>query len=421
MNKSIELQNASSRFLLAAAALVCLIVTSFFVKWCFANAIATRAPNIEVAELAINLAPNDPQTHYALGVLDEKTFLAEDLAESLNEFEKAVALAPHDYRLWLALGKSREKSGNAAGAELAVRRALALAPNYAQLQWTLGNILLRQGKTTEAFAEIRRAAESGETYRLPAISTAWQIFGGDTAQIKQNLGDSDELKSALAVFLAKEKRFDEAIEVWNSLTVGENKNPIKANGEELLRELMTAKKYRYALKVQTQINNNDAESFSPAKVFNGGFETDIKREQASVFDWQIADGVQPQIGFDDKQKTSGERSLVVIFNSTDGKDFRQIAQTVAIETSGRYVLEMSYKSNLKTAAGVHWEILDASDDKILATANLNPNSDWTKLTTEFVVPENTQAVTFRLVRDACKSIICPITGKVWFDDFSIHQ
>ncbi len=233
MTKSIKIKTDSSRFLLPAAGAVCLIITVFFVKWCFANAIAARAPNAEVAQLAIDLAPNDPQTHYALAVLNDKIFSPEDLLKSLAEFEQAVALAPNDYRLWLALGKARERNGDAAGAEVALRKALGLAPNYAQVQWTLGNILLRRGKTEEAFAEIRRAAESGETYRVPAVTTAWQIFGGDAARIRQNLGDSNSLKSALAVFLVKEKRFDEAMEIWNTLPVAAKKTLLKPDGEQL--------------------------------------------------------------------------------------------------------------------------------------------------------------------------------------------
>lgn len=380
MTKSIKIKTDSSRFLLPAAGAVCLIITVFFVKWCFANAIAARAPNAEVAQLAIDLAPNDPQTHYALAVLNDKIFSPEDLLKSLAEFEQAVALAPNDYRLWLALGKARERNGDAAGAEVALRKALGLAPNYAQVQWTLGNILLRRGKTEEAFAEIRRAAESGETYRVPAVTTAWQIFGGDAARIRQNLGDSNSLKSALAVFLVKEKRFDEAMEIWNTLPVAAKKTLLKPDGEQLSAAMMAAKKYLFGLKIQTEIYETEAENFAPGKIFNGNFEADVKREKASVFDWQIADGAQPQIGFDDKQKVGGARSLVIVFNSADGRDFRQISQTTAIEAAGKYVFEIFYKSNLKTAAGLRWEIADPADGKVLAATSLNSNSaEWTNL------------------------------------------
>lgn len=422
MIKSIKLKTASSRTVLIIAGFLCLAAIFFFVKWCFANAIAEKAPLKEVAELTVDLAPNDPQTHYALAVINEKTFLSEDLSRSLNEFEQAVALSPNDFRLWLVYGKARERSGDGAGAELALRKALEFAPNYAEVQWALGNVLLRRGAVREAFFEIRRAAESDKNYRIPAVAAAWQISGGSLANIKQNLGDSANLNSALVMFLAKQKRFVEAVEIWNALPAEEKKTTLKTEGEALFGELIAAKQYRSALEIQTSIGDkSNAENFAPGKIFNGGFEAEIKREKATVFDWQIADGGQPQIGFDDNQKVGGARSLVIIFNSTDGKDFRQVSQIVAVEAARKYGFSLFYKSDLKTFGTLRWEIVDDSNEKILATTNpISANADWTNLKTEFVTAADTEAVTVRLVRESCKSIICPIAGKVWFDDFSIN-
>ncbi len=422
MIKSIKLETASSRTVLVIAGFLCLVAIFFFAKWCFANALATKAPSKEVAELSVNVAPNDPQTYYALAILNEKTFLSENLPKSLSAFEQAVALSPNDYRLWLVYGKTLERSGDSAGAERALRKALEFAPNYAQVQWTLGNILLRRGEIREAFFEIRRAAESDMNYRIPAIAAAWQIFDGNLANIKQNLGDSPNLNSALVMFLAKQKRFAEAVEIWNALPAEEKKTTLKTEGEALFRELVAAKQYRSALEIQTSIDDkSNAENFAPGKVFNGSFEAEVKREKANVFDWQIADGGQPQIGFDDNQKVGGTRSLVIIFNSTDGKDFRQVSQIIAVEAIRKYDFSLFYKSDLKTSETLRWEIVDDSNGKVLATTNpISANADWTNLKTEFVTAAGTEAVTVRLVRESCKSIICPIAGKVWFDDFSVN-
>lgn len=420
MVKSIKLETLSSRAVLIGAGFVCLTAAAFFVKWCFANAIAAHAPTKEVAELSVNLAGSDPQTHYALAVLNEKSFLPEDLPKSLAEFELGVALAPNDFRLWLALGKARERSGDAAGAELAVKKALDLAPNYAFVKWAFGNVLLRRGKTEESFFEMRKAAESDILYGNQVIATAWQISGGSLASVKQNIGDSAILNSALAVFLAGQKRFDESLEIWNALPAAEKKSALKKSGEELFGKMIAAKMYRDALRIQKDIGETDAENFAPGKIFNGSFETDVKREKASVFDWQIADGAQPQIGFDDAQKLEGNRSLVIIFDSSNGTDFRQISQTIVIEAKRKYVFEAFYKSDLKTGATLHWEIADASDGKILAATNaVSTGAGWTNLKAEFITSENVQAIILRLAREQCKSVICPISGKVWFDGFNL--
>lgn len=420
--KSIKLETSAFRVVLLIVAVACLTAVFFFVRWCFANAISSQAVDKDLAATLTNLAPDDPQAHFALAVLSEKTFLSEDLPKSLAEYEKATALAPNDYRLWLALGKSRELNDDRAGAELAFRKAMELAPNYSQVQWTLGNVLLRQGKTDEAFAQLRTAAENDARFAGQTISIAWQFSEENLAQVRQYLGESPKINVALVSFLAKQKRFDEALEIWNTVPAEEKSTIFKLNGEELFRELLAAKRFREAFEIQAQTGAADAANFTVGKISNGGFETDVKTKDASIFEWQIEDGLQPQIGFDDVQKRGGNRSLVIVFNSTTGKEFRGLTQTVAVVSGKNYKFEAFYKSALRATATLRWEILDAADGKVLATTDkTSAESDWKILQTQFSVPAATQAVTVRLARENCKTGFCPITGKIWFDDFSINQ
>jgi tetratricopeptide (TPR) repeat protein len=419
MTKSIKLDSSAKRIILLIVLLFSLACAFFLVKWCLANAIASQAIYKEVAELAIDWAPDDPQTHFSLGVLYEKSFLIEYLPQSLEEYEKAAALAPNDFRLWLVVGKARERVGDAAGAENALRRSLELAPNYSEVQWTLGNVLLREGKSSEAFDQIRKAA-SDPKYVAPAISIAWQIFDGDIAQIRQNLGDSAQTNSALAVFLVKQKRFDEAMQIWNSLPAGEKKTTFRQTGDDLYKEMIAAKKYRSALQIQNEISTNTANQ-SIGKISNGGFEEEIKASNQGVFDWQIAEGARPQIGPNNVQKHGGNLSLLVIFNSPDGKDFRAVSQIVAVDAGKHYEFEAFYRSELKTSATLKWEIADADGKIIAATGAISNDADWTRLWAEFVAPENTEAVIIRLARENCKTSICSISGSVWFDDVSIKE
>lgn len=417
--KSIKLATIVQRALLLGVGIVCVTSTLFFFKWCFAHTLASQTEIKELAEFTVALAPNDPQTHYALAALSERNFAPEDLSRSLNEYEKAVALSPNDYRMWFALGKARERSGDAVGAELALKKAIELAPNYSRLRWAYGNILLRQSKTAEAFVEMRQAAETDKTFIAPLVATAWQIFDGDLAQIKQNIGDSTQINFVLPTFLAKQNRLDEAFSIWDSLPADAKKTTFKENGEELFNQLLETKKYRDALRVKSQISEANAENSAVGTIFNGSFETDIK-PNADIFAWQIADGIQPQIGFDVSQKRGGNQSLVLVFNSSSGQDFRIVSQTIVVESGKSYALEAAYKANLKTSATLRWEIVDASDNKVLATTEaVAANVDWTGLTANFTVPETTQAVTIRLAREVCKLSPCPIAGKIWFDDFNL--
>ena len=420
--KSIKLNTTALQIAVWALAIVCAGSAYVFAKWFFANTISARAVHKDIAEFAVGLAPRDPQTHFASAVLHEKTFLPDDLPKSLAEYEQAVALSPNDFRLWFELGRARERSGDAAGAEKALRKAVTLAPNYSQLQWSLGNFLLRQGSETESFALIRKAAESDKNFASPAITSAWQLFQGDVARMKSYAGESVNLRAALALLLAKEKRFEESSEVWSSLPEAMRQTDFKANGDEIYQKMIEAKKYRSAIRVFSDIAESDEKRFVLGRVTNGGFEANINPQNPAVFEWQIGEGVEPQIFVDKAQKHGGEISLVMVLNNKDGKAFRNISQTVAVEANKRYVFETFYKSDLKAENTFKWEIADAADNnKILAsTESTAPVADWTKLKTEFVVPEGTEAVTIRLGRVPCSTTLCPITGKLWFDDFSLN-
>ncbi|MDQ3798250.1 MAG: tetratricopeptide repeat protein [Acidobacteriota bacterium] len=420
--KSIPLNSLVRHVGLPLAALCCLLGVFFALKWYLANTISARAEQKELAQLAADLAPGDPQSFYALAVLDEKSFLPEDLSKSLAEFETATALSPNDYRLWFALGRARDRAGDAEGAEAAMRKALELAPHYAQVQWAFGNILLRRGKPDEAFAVMRKAVEGDATFANPAVSIAWQIFDGDVSRISQAVGDSPQAKSVLSAFLARQKRFDEAFAAWNALSEKDKKETYRQSGDELLKQLLQAKKFRDALDVQTQLAAPDAEKPAPEKITNAGFETAVNTASPSVFEWQIADGAQPVIGVDDKQKRNGNFSLVLAFNSPNGQDFRAVQQTVVVSPNKTYKFEVSFRSELKTSGSVKWEIVDAAaDGKVLAATQAVPGSaDWSKLTATFTAPAATEAVTIRLARTACTAPACPISGRIWFDDFRLE-
>lgn len=419
--KSIKIETLAARAVLIAAGLALFVGAVYSARWYFGGAIAANTDYKEVADFAVGLSPGDPQTHFVLAALSERIFLPEDTAESLAEYEKATALAPNDFRLWFSLGRARERAGDAAGAELALEKSLELSPNNSQARWTYGNILLRRGKTGEGFNEIRRAAESDETFINPAIVVAWQISGGDPAQTKLNLGDSERINSLLAIFLARQKRFDEALEIWNALPAEEKRTTFREAGEQLYGVLIGAQKFRDAVRVRSAIGGSEAQPPAIGQIGNGGFEWEVKTKEAGVFEWQIAEGGRPQIGFDEAQKRSGNRSLVMAFNSPDGKDFRGISQLVAVETGKNYKFEAFCKADLKTSATFVWEIASATDGKVLATTGAaSPNADWSSLKAEFTAA-NTEAVTLRLAREACKLPICPISGKIWFDDFSISQ
>ena len=161
-----EVVHLSTRNIVVKALLIVLLLAAgvwsyFVVRWYIGNTLAEyfnpTESNLRVAEMARSLAPNDPLTHWRVAQVEQKSLPLDQQAQSLAEYEKAIALSPNDYRFWMALGTASEQAGDPAKAERALKQAVALAPAYAYPHWYLGNLFLRDGRYDEAF-EIGRAS-----------------------------------------------------------------------------------------------------------------------------------------------------------------------------------------------------------------------------------------------------------------------
>src|SRR5688500_14359687 len=139
-----------------------LLSSWFIVRWHVGNTIAEYfTPDErrqEMAEMAVAWAPKDPLPHWRLGSLIQREMPPDQIGQSVAAFERAVSLAPNDYRFWMSLGQALEQAGDAEKAEKALREAVRLAPAYAYPRWYLGNLLVRSDRYDEAFKELRQAS-----------------------------------------------------------------------------------------------------------------------------------------------------------------------------------------------------------------------------------------------------------------------
>jgi hypothetical protein len=293
-----------------------------------------------------------------------------------------------------------------------------LAPNYSVVHWTLGNALVREGKLDEGFAEIGRAIESDANYAAPAVAIAYSLYEGNLSQIRSVIGESPNAKGSLALALAKAKRYDEAVEIWNSIQAAPAGDSLSVMRKSLSNELLSAKKF--VLTESLDKTENDEGGSVPGQIYDGGFEQGIKVDNASVFEWQITPGTQPQVVRNTRQPHSGATSLVLLFNSNDGNGLRQLSQTIAVRPGGKYSFQGFYHSDLKSAEPLVWQIVNASNNLVVVELSLKePVADWTPFSISFAVPADTDGIVVRLTRASCGSSICPINGSVSLDDLSL--
>jgi hypothetical protein len=123
------------------------------------------------------------------------------------------------------------------------------------------------------------------------------------------------------------------------------------------------------------------------------------------------------------QKHEGKRSLRVVFNGFDKAELYDISQLITVDSSARYSLSFWLKTNeLKSSGMPTLEVVNAINNKIIASSESFPTgtNDWKKITVNFTVPEDTEAVAIRTTRAYCGDA-CPIVGIFWYDDFQLKK
>jgi hypothetical protein len=403
-----------------------LLITSVYIvtRWCLGNTLALHAQDFTSAQWASRLAPADPQSHFTLAVLYEKSLLPEDVTTAVQEYEHAVSLSPHDYRLWQALGRARERAGLTSQAENAFLHAISLSGSHANPRWLFGNFLLRQGRTDEAFSHLRIAGQSLPSLKPQVLSLAWSVYDGDLTSVTRALGDKVSTRVLLIDQLVRLKRFDDALALWAELGPGE-KRYFADTGNGLLQSLLGAKRFSDAMHVWQDISPTGESTPTIAEMTNKGFEQDITLPNRNFFGWTIEEGNQPAITVDTVRYNGGARSLLLTFNSRTGAELRDVSQFVLVEKGTRYRLEFYVRTeDLKSLSTLVVEVLDADEgtNKLASTTAVPPGTnDWSQVTLEFATPRTTNMITVRIVSAPCPSSVCPIFGKIWYDDFNIRR
>jgi tetratricopeptide (TPR) repeat protein len=421
----ISLRGPLRSALLLLPLVLALVGAWFSVRWFIGNTIADNLNpddrGLENARLAAGLAPDDPLAHWTLAALEQSKLSLDQPNLSLAEYERAVRLAPQDYRFWLALGRALEQSGESRKGEQAMRRAVELAPAYSYPRWYLGNLLLRSGQEAEAFEELRRASDADPQLRPQVFSLVWEVYGKNPAELSKAIGSAFETRAEFAKFLIERKQIDDGLNIWRGLGAAE-KQANRAVGESLKKTLAEARRFPQALEIWNDLAASDAGHARVGQILDGGFE--LSTASASVFGWQLKSGQQAQGSVDPAIAHGGSRSLRLLFKARSNVDLT-VSQLVVVEPGTQYDFEAFVKTNKLESAGLPVvEILDAADGSVLASSQPAPGgtNDWQSIPIALKTGAKTEAIIVRINRASCgDNSVCPIFGTVWYDDFDLRR
>ncbi|HEY0544525.1 MAG TPA: tetratricopeptide repeat protein [Pyrinomonadaceae bacterium] len=372
------------------------------------------------AEEASRLTPTDPEAYRARGV----AYLAMGkAADSAREYERAAALRPQHYLLWLDLGRARDQADDVEGAIVALREAVRLAPFFAQPRWQLANVLFRAGRYEEAFPELRRAIAGDSTLLPLGLELAWAASGGDVRAVEQLIQPTNSsARLTLARFLAKHGKALEAVQLFRG-TGGINETDQRA----LLAELLATKKYSAAYEVwATGRAGIDNSNHGVGALTDGGFEGKISRNDPGFgwqANWQVA---TVRIMRDDKEKHEGSLSLRFEWNGNSNPLSQILTQLVVVEPNTHYRLRFSALTKDVVSGGLPViAVSDANSAEYHLLGQSAPlkesEREWHDYEVEFKTGEATEAVLISLQRQPCPSEPCPIFGRLWLDAFSLQK
>ncbi|MGH9874549.1 MAG: tetratricopeptide repeat protein [Pyrinomonadaceae bacterium] len=418
--------SATVKAIMTLTVLLALFASWFVVRWYLGNTIAEyfhpEEHRLETAQMAVNLAPNDPLPHWRLGNLALKELPPDQISVVVAEYEKAVSLSPNDYRLWMEFGGALEQAGDFDKAEKALREAVKLAPSYAYPRWYLGNLLLRADRYEEGFAELQQASEANEQFQSQLFNLAWQLNKNDFDALRAAVGNSRGIRAEFSRYLIERGRYDDGLRLWNTLTETEKKESRFA-ADPIIASLISAQRFHQAMEIWNEVAPGPAYNAEPGHVLDGGFENNLAHGPGAVFGWQVQSNSQVQIGIDAAQGHSGNRSLRLYFQVRSHIDTINVSQLVPVKPNTEYDLESYVKTErVESAETPVVLVVNAGDDTTLVGSPGAPSgtSGWQRVALSFKTGEKTEAVRVKMVRNSCSdSPVCPIFGTVWYDDFNL--
>ncbi|HYW71447.1 MAG TPA: hypothetical protein VE961_10445 [Pyrinomonadaceae bacterium] len=406
------------------AVVLVLFACYLLVKDCFRsglarllNTTAIMQASSEPAERAVQLAPTDPETHYTRGL---SLVNEQRLQEAVVELNIATILRPRYYYEWLDLGVTKERLGDSAEAEAAIRESIRLAPTFAQPHWQLGNLLFTAGRYPEAFTELRVGAKSNPNLRQGLVRLAWAASGGDIASFvawAQPVTTKDHLR--LALLLAEEGHAKDAVD-----QLRQGLPAVDDDDNNMLRvtimRLLAAKEFLGA-RDAWRLAHPDVANPGEAQVVNGDFIDPIRQNDPG-FGWQVGNIPNVSIAVDNAGPAEGARSLRLQF-SGEMPPVELATQLVVLEPQTRYSLRFFDKSSqLVSGALPRVVIEDVEADPVVALGESasfgSHDGAWASNQTDFATGRN-RTVKIVIYRGPCAQTPCSIFGELWISRFSL--
>ena len=409
--------NPVARLAISAAALVLLFLLIWHAGRSGLGSLyatnAARNYQLASANVAVRLSPGNADAHYVRAAILE----ASDLRAAVAEYDEAVKIRPDDFALWLSLARARELAGDTEGAVSAAKQAIPLAPFYAQPHYQLGNILLRASRIHEGFHELRLAGVSNPTLMPGVIALAGQLSSGNVQFVQQAIAPSTpDAYRMLGQYFRQRQQVDAAIAMFTAAGAAS-----ETDRQSYVAELLAANRFSEAARLWSVGHSNGV---APGVMVDPGFEKESDLNEPG-FSWRLGESREGfQLSLDTANPKEGRTSLKIEFKGASNPASPIVSQLVLVDRRARYQLRFAIRAEGIISGGLpQLVVIDANAKNVLGQSEelAKATDGWRDYNVEFTALELTDAVQILVQRKSCATSPCPIFGRLWLDDFSLHK
>jgi len=118
---------------------------------------------LEGAQVKVRQNPNDPEAHFALGIVYNRL---EQYQNAIISYKEAIRIKPDYVELHYNLGNIYGQLGQFQDAIVSLKEAIRIKPDYAHAHNNLGIVYVRSGKYQDAFASYKEAIRINPDFTL---------------------------------------------------------------------------------------------------------------------------------------------------------------------------------------------------------------------------------------------------------------
>jgi len=410
----------ATRIMAGAAAL------AVFLFWLYAALLPWRAERLaqQVAsgKIPVTAVPALPGADAAPRIALERMLLQGPLDPEIaaEYFERSLKARPLYAPTWLLGAELALRSGDTATAATRAATAARLWPTRPEFQWRVAMFQVRAGDTDAAMSALRAYLSAEPKGVTRAAAVARRLVQDRDALVaallprEQNAGDRAVLLRGLVHFARQTRDVALADAIWSAAP--------QARSDAALVfpyiDLMIAAGERE--RAQRAWQAMGGHTVALGRISNGGFETPPAN---GGLGWRLVrlDGVQAAVGRE--YAYGGSHALELRFDGSANLDYAHAYQVVPVEGGRAYRLTAWWRGEeVTTRSGVFVELVSDGERRAAVHSEARYGSwEWQPVTATVRTPDDARFLTVRVRRARTDALDRLISGRVWFDDFSLER